>query len=68
MKNFPYYPQHDTMDCGPTCLRMVAAFHGKCYSLERLREKLWHEYGCFDFDFVSLDCIVTESWHNMRVV
>ena len=39
MKNFPYYPQHDTMDCGPTCLRMVAAFHGKCYSLERLREK-----------------------------
>ena len=39
MRRFPYYPQHDTMDCGPTCLRMVAAFHGKCYSLERLREK-----------------------------
>ena len=39
MKSFPYYPQHDTMDCGPTCLRMVAAFHGKRYSLERLREK-----------------------------
>ena len=27
------------MDCGPTCLRMVAAFYGKCYSLEGLREK-----------------------------
>ena len=27
------------MDCGPTCLRMVAAYHGKRYSLERLREK-----------------------------
>ena len=39
MKRFPYYPQHDTMDCGPTCLRMVAAYHGKRYSLERLREK-----------------------------
>ena len=35
----PYYPQHDAMDCGPTCLRMVAAFYGKCYSLEGLREK-----------------------------
>ncbi|HIY87385.1 MAG TPA: hypothetical protein H9824_01615 [Candidatus Bacteroides pullicola] len=21
------------MDCGFTCLRMVAAYHGKCYSL-----------------------------------
>lgn len=27
------------MDCGPTCLRMIAAFYGKHYSLERLREK-----------------------------
>lgn len=27
------------MDCGPTCLRMVSAFYGKHYSLERLREK-----------------------------
>lgn len=39
MKHFPHYIQHDAMDCGPTCLRMVAAFHGKRYSLEGLREK-----------------------------
>ena len=39
MKSFPHYTQHDQMDCGPTCLRMVAAFHGRHYSLERLREK-----------------------------
>lgn len=39
MKLFPYYLQHDTMDCGPTCLRMVAAYYGKCYSLEGLRKK-----------------------------
>lgn len=39
MKKFPYFPQHEQMDCGPTCLRMVAAFYGKRYSLERLREK-----------------------------
>ena len=39
MKHFPHYIQHDTMDCGPTYLRMVAAFYGKRYSLEGLREK-----------------------------
>lgn len=39
MKHFPHYIQHDAMDCGPTCLRMVAAFYGKRYSLEGLREK-----------------------------
>lgn len=39
MKRFPNYLQHDQMDCGPTCLRMVAAYHGKQYSLESLREK-----------------------------
>lgn len=39
MKSFLYYQQHDVMDCGPTCLRMVAAFYGKRYSLEGLREK-----------------------------
>ena len=27
------------MDCGPTCLRMVARFYGRHYSLEALREK-----------------------------
>ncbi len=36
---FPHYFQHDAMDCGPTCLRMVAAHYGRVYSLENLREK-----------------------------
>jgi len=36
---FPSYIQHDAMDCGPTCLRMVAAYYGQVYSLESLREK-----------------------------
>ena len=39
MKSFPHCIQYDTMDCGPTCLCMVAAFYGKRYSLEGLREK-----------------------------
>lgn len=37
--NFPHYQQHDAMDCGPTCLRMISAFYGRIYSLESLREK-----------------------------
>ena len=36
---FPHYTQHDAMDCGPTCLRMVAAYYGRVFSLEGLREK-----------------------------
>lgn len=31
--------QHDAMDCGPTCLRMVAEHYGKKYSLQELRRK-----------------------------
>lgn len=38
MKSFPVYKQFDQMDCGPTCLRMVAKFYGKHYSLKSLRE------------------------------
>ena len=26
------------MDCGPTCLRMVAKFYGKSFSLDRIRK------------------------------
>jgi ATP-binding cassette subfamily B protein len=37
--SFPHYTQLDAMDCGPTCLRMVARFHGKHYNLETLRER-----------------------------
>ena len=27
------------MDCGPTCLKMVAEYHGRNYSLQSLRSK-----------------------------
>jgi len=39
MSSFPFYKQLDAMDCGPTCLRMVARFYGKHFSLQTLREK-----------------------------
>jgi len=36
---FPFFKQLDSMDCGPSCLRMVAKFYGKNYSLQELRSK-----------------------------
>lgn len=41
MPQFPLYFQLDAMDCGPTCLRMVAKYYGKSYSLETIRR---HSY------------------------
>ena len=37
--SFTFYHQLDSMDCGPTCLRMVAKHHGRLYPLTYLREK-----------------------------
>jgi ATP-binding cassette, subfamily B, bacterial len=39
MASFPVFIQHDAMDCGPTCLRMVAKYYGRNYSLQFLREQ-----------------------------
>lgn len=36
---FPYYNQLDAMDCGPSCLRMIAKHYGRNYSLQSLREE-----------------------------
>ncbi len=38
VKKFPFYKQLDGMDCGAACLRMIAKFHGRIYSLKYLRE------------------------------
>lgn len=37
--NFPFSKQLDRMDCGPTCLRMIARHYGKSYPIQYLREK-----------------------------
>lgn len=36
---FTFYKQLDAMDCGPTCLRMIAKHYGKTYSIQTLRSK-----------------------------
>ena len=37
INKFPFYKQLDRMDCGPTCLKMIAKFHGKVYDIDYLR-------------------------------
>jgi len=39
MPAFPFFKQHDAMDCGPSCLRMIAKHYGRSYNLQTLREK-----------------------------
>jgi ATP-binding cassette subfamily B protein len=39
MRSFPFYHQIESMDCGPTCLRMIAKYYGKTVSLQVLKEK-----------------------------
>lgn len=36
---FPHYLQLDAFDCGPTCLRMIAKYYGRTYSVQYLREQ-----------------------------
>ncbi len=38
---FIFYPQSESMDCGPACLRMIARYYGKLYSLDELRDKCY---------------------------
>lgn len=52
-KRFPAFRQLDRMDCGPTCLRMIAAHYGRNYPLQFLRE---HSY--LDREGVSMRGIV----------
>lgn len=37
--SFPFIKQPDAMDCGPACLKMVAAHYGKTVSFETLRKR-----------------------------
>ncbi|MGS2761170.1 peptidase domain-containing ABC transporter [Sinomicrobium sp. M5D2P9] len=37
-KKFPFYAQPDAMDCGPVCLKIIAAYYGKSWPLSYLRK------------------------------
>ncbi|MCO6491336.1 MAG: peptidase domain-containing ABC transporter [Phaeodactylibacter sp.] len=58
LDRFPHYFQLDFMDCGPTCLRIIARHYGKSYSLQHLRE---HSH--IDREGVSLQGIIEAAEH-----
>ena len=63
-KRFPHFRQLDMMDCGPTCLRMIAKHYGKSYSIQYLRENSY-----VDREGVSLRGIVEAAEHiGMRTL
>lgn len=37
LKKFPHYLPPDQMDCGPTCLRMIAKHYGRNYKIQTSR-------------------------------
>lgn len=39
--SFPFVRQPDAMDCGPACLKMIAGYYGKNFSLENLRKRCY---------------------------
>ena len=57
-RKFPFFKQHDAMDCGPTCIRMIAAHYGRSYSLQYLRENSY-----IDREGVSVRGIVEAAEH-----
>ena len=38
IKSFPWYKQPDQMDCGPTCLKMIAKFFDVSIALQDIRD------------------------------
>ena len=48
-RRFPVFRQLDAMDCGPTCLRMIAQYYGRSFTASFLREK-----ACIDRQGVSM--------------
>jgi ATP-binding cassette subfamily B protein len=42
MASFPFFKQLDAMDCGPSCIRMIAKHYGKSFTLQTLREKSYY--------------------------
>jgi ATP-binding cassette subfamily B protein len=41
MNKYSFQKQYDTIDCGPSCLKMIADYYGKKYSLEFFREQCY---------------------------
>ena len=44
IRKYPIYYQLDEMDCGPSCLRIIAKYYGKRISLQYLRKYTYSSF------------------------
>ncbi|MCX6319642.1 MAG: peptidase domain-containing ABC transporter [Bacteroidetes bacterium] len=63
---FRFYPQLETMDCGPACVRMIAAAHERFYSLEVLKNLC--DFNKLGTNFQSLSRCLQETGFETTVV
>jgi len=71
MRKFPFFRQLDSMDCGPTCLRIIAKYYGHNHDLDFFRKLVPPardgvtlmdiSIGAEKFGFKSLGAAVTTS-------
>ena len=60
LRSFPHYQQLDSMDCGPSCLRMIAKFYGRVYSIQNLREKVFVQKQDFQVMFLCKKTLIVQ--------
>lgn len=77
ISRFPLDRQMDMMDCGPACLKMIAKYYGKFYSLQYMRDKcgitkegvsfldLSHASESIGLRTLSLKCTVEDLLHKI---
>lgn len=63
---FKFYPQLETMDCGPACVRMIAAAHQRYFSLEVLKNLC--DFSKLGTNFQSLSRCLNETGFETTVV
>lgn len=72
---FPFYEQYDHKDCGPTCLKMIAMYYGKEYSLDFLRDISYQQRTgttfrglCDAAETIGFDAVPLKiGWHEFRL-
>jgi len=68
--HFPHIQQPDSMECGTTCLRMIALYYGKLYSAEYMRRlcAIGHKPYNFDINDIMWNIIFhyLGAWQNFR--
>jgi ATP-binding cassette subfamily B protein len=63
---FTLYKQLDSMDCGPTCLRMIVKYYGQNYTLQTLRKKSFITHGGVSMLGIS-DAAESIGFHTVGV-